>query len=269
MNESMLQAGLAGWKPALTALALPPVPLLALMLAGALWLPRRRVAGWLLLLLGAAGIWLSCTSALGDTLQRRWIEPLRALGPADLQALQATRRSGAIVVLGGGRDRHAPEYGAADLGADAAQRLRYGLWLSRETGWPVAFSGGTGHAQTAGPAEAQIAAQVAARDFGRPLKWLESDSRDTRENAERSVALLRAAGVTRIVLVTHAWHMPRSLRAFEQAVARSGGGIAVTPAPMALAADDAPPVLRWLPSQRGFEDTRHVLREWLGQRAGA
>ena len=133
----------------------------------------------------------------------------------------------------------------------------------------MAFSGGTGHAQTAGPAEAQIAAQVAARDFGRPLKWLESDSRDTRENAERSVALLRAAGVTRIVLVTHAWHMPRSLRAFEQAVARSGGGIAVTPAPMALATDDAPPVLRWLPSQRGFEDTRHVLREWLGQKVGA
>jgi len=69
--------------------------------------------------------------------------------------------------------------------------------------------------------------------------------------------------------VTHGWHMRRSLRAFEQAIAGSGGGIALTPAPMGLARDDAPAVLRWLPSNAGFADTRNALREYLGLLAGA
>lgn len=269
LNEWILLAGLSGWKPVLTALLLPPVPLLALILIGALLLQRRRAWGWVLLLAGAAAIWLSCTSAIGDALQRRLTGPLQALSPADLQDLQKMPQGGAIVVLGAGTESHAPEYDAPSLAADALQRLRYGLWLSRRIGWPVALSGGTGHAQASGPAEAVVAAQIAERDFGRPPKWVESDSRDTRENAERSVSLLRAAGVTRIVLVTHGWHMRRSLRAFEQAIARRGGGITLTPAPMGLAPDDAQPVLRWLPSQGGFKDTRQALREYLALALGA
>ena len=268
MNEIFLALHIEGWKPLLSAVLLSPLPLLVLILAGARLMFRHRITAWLMILFGVLLIWLTTTEGLANALKLWLVRPPPPLMEADIAGLKRAPKT-AIVVLGAGAKRLSPEYGVSNLKPASIERLRYGLWLSRETGWPVAFSGGTGHAQTAGPAEAQIAAQVAARDFGRPLKWLESDSRDTRENAERSVALLRAAGVTRIVLVTHAWHMPRSLRAFEQAVARSGGGIAVTPAPMALATDDAPPVLRWLPSQRGFEDTRHVLREWLGQRAGA
>ena len=45
-----------------------------------------------------------------------------------------------------------------------------------------------------------------------PLRWTEDRSRDTRENAAATVALLRAAGVRQIVLVTHASHMPRAMR---------------------------------------------------------
>ena len=59
------------------------------------------------------------------------------------------------------------------------------------------------------------------------------------------------------------------MRAFEQAIARSGGGIALVAAPMGLARDDSVGALRWLPSQRGFSDTRHALREYLGLLVGA
>jgi uncharacterized SAM-binding protein YcdF (DUF218 family) len=197
----------------------------------------------------------------------------RALGTHDLQQLRTARRgagnpSVAIVVLGAGRESLAPEYGGPSLSPPAIERLRYGVWLARETGLPLAFSGGTGHAQTAGPAEAEVAAQIAARDFALPLKWVESAARDTQENAAASVALLRAAGVKRIVLVTHGWHMRRSLRAFEQAIAGSGGGIALTAAPMGLARDESVAALRWLPSNAGFSDTRNALREYLGLLAG-
>jgi hypothetical protein len=42
---------------------------------------------------------------------------------------------------------YAPEYGVGNLAAPSLERLRYGLWLSRSTGVPVAFSGGVGWAQ--------------------------------------------------------------------------------------------------------------------------
>jgi uncharacterized SAM-binding protein YcdF (DUF218 family) len=276
-NDLFLQLGIEGWKPALSALLLPPVPMLLLIWLGARLARQRSAwAAWLLLA-AAAGIWLTSTSVLGEWLQQRLLAPAHALAPQDLRQLQAapaTRRTGAmpdtaIVVLGGGRESHAPEYGGPNLAPMSLQRLRYGLWLARETSLPVAFSGGTGHAQSQGPGEAEVAAQIALREFGQPLKWVESSARDTRENAERSVALLRPAGVTRIVLVTHGWHMRRSLRAFEQAIQRSGGGLAVVAAPMGLARDDAAPPLRWLPSSQGFEDTRQALHEILGLLFGA
>jgi uncharacterized SAM-binding protein YcdF (DUF218 family) len=268
LNELLLRLGLPEWKPVLTALLLPPVPLLAAMLLGGALMRRRPRAGWLLLLVGAAGLWLSCTVAVGDWMKRQ-LQPPPALAAGDLRALAAQRAGTAIVVLGSGREAHAPEYGGPNLPALALERLRYALWLSRETGLPVAYSGGTGHAARAGPSEAEVAAVIALRDFGRPLQWTEARSRDTRENAAASVALLRAAGINRIVLVTHGWHMPRSQRAFAQAIAASGGGIALQAAPMGLAPDDSPRLLRWLPSHAGFESTRLALREMLGLLAGA
>jgi len=273
LNDLLLQWGLVGWKPALTALLLPPAPLLLLLLLGAAMARRRPLWGWLLLLAGAAGIWLSSTTAVGHGLQRELLHPWRGLSLQDLQGLQAPRRAAAvptsaIVVLGAGRESYAPEFGAPNLSPRSMERLRYGLWLARETGLPVAFSGGTGHAQAEGPAEAEVAAVIAARDFARPLKWAEPGARDTRENAVRSVALLRAAGVTRIVLVTHGWHMRRSHRAFEQAISASGGGITVQAAPMGLARDESATALRWLPSVAGFTSTHNALREHLGLWAG-
>jgi uncharacterized SAM-binding protein YcdF (DUF218 family) len=68
---------------------------------------------------------------------------------------------------------------------------------------------------------------------------------------------LQPAGVTRIALVTHAWHMERSVRLFERA------GFTVLPAPMNAIAVESYAMLNWLPSADGLQDTRHVLREWL------
>lgn len=268
MPDWLLSLDLAAAKPLLTALVLPPVPWLALILAGAWMLRRRPASGWSCVLIGVAGLWLSCTTAVGEALLR----PLVAQHPAlTAQQVQALRGSGpgAIVVLGGGRDAYAPEYDAADLTPLAAARLRYGLWLAAQTGWPVAFSGGVGHASRDGAPEARIAAEVAQRDFGRKLRWVEAESRDTRENAERSVALLHAAGVRQLVIVTHGWHMPRSLRAFRAAAQRQQVSISLVPAPMGLAADDLRGALRWLPSWLGLRLTTTALREQLGWLVGA
>jgi uncharacterized SAM-binding protein YcdF (DUF218 family) len=221
-NDLLLWLRIEAWKPALTALLLPPAPFLLLMLVGAAQPPRRRKWAWALLLCGAAGIWLSCTEAVTEALQCALLGELHVISPEALRSSGASAPKSAIVVLGGGREPFADEYRSADLGPFSLQRLRYGLWLARESALPVAFSGGIGHGQAEGPSEAAIAARITAREFGQPLRWTEERSRDTRENAERTLALLRPEGVKRIVLVTHGWHMRRSLRAFERAIAHQG-----------------------------------------------
>ena len=266
MNEVFLTLGIESWKPLLTALVLPPVPMLVLVLVGARLMYRRRLLAWLLILLGVVGLWLACTGAVSQLLVRWLTQPPPALSVAALDGLKRAPKT-AIVVLGGGRRSYAPEYGMSTLHARTAERLRYGLWLSRETQLPVAFSGGVGHGALEGPSEAEIAARVAEREFGRPLRWTEGESRDTRENAVRSVALLRAQAIERIVLVTHDYHMRRSMLNFESAA--SGSSLVILPAPLDLPNPGPARVRDWLPSAESLELTSFAIREWLGRIAGA
>ena len=53
-------------------------------------------------------------------------------------------------------------------------------------------------------------------DFHLPTQWVEPHSRTTWENARFTRCLL-PAHIKTIVLVTHAWHIPRARYAFEQA----------------------------------------------------
>ena len=69
----------------------------------------------------------------------------------------------AIVVLGGGRDLDAPEYGGDTIRPRTLARLRYAARLSRETGLPVIPSGGNPGA--VGVAEAVIARDLLENEF--------------------------------------------------------------------------------------------------------
>jgi uncharacterized SAM-binding protein YcdF (DUF218 family) len=270
VNEIFLSLGIESWKPVLAALLLPPTPLLLLVLIGARAILWRRGIGWLLVLLSVAGLWFSACGAVGEWLQRGLLSPPAALTSERITELRraAAKPGVAIVVLGGGREARAPEYGVASLSPLGLERLRYGLWLGRETGAPVMYSGGLGHAAEPGATEAEIAAAIAQREFIRPLRWTESRARDTRENAQFSTAMLADQGVTQLVLVTHGWHMPRALRAFREAAQRHGAKWEVTAAPMGLSPRVERPSLRWMPSSEGFLLVRAVLREkiawWFG-----
>lgn len=266
MNSLFIFLGIEAWKPVLTALLLPPVPLLVMMLIGTRLILPRRGWGWLIVLTSVALLWLSCCTGTAQLLNQFALRPPAALNVERIKELKAQSKNPiAIVVLGGGMEPFAPEYGVSNLKHHSLERLRYGLWLGRETGLPVAFSGGIGWSQPDGTPEARIAAQIAATEFGRPLKWIEETSRDTRENAARSVALLRRSGITHIVLVTHGWHMPRAVAAFETAAA---GQMRIEPAPMGLA-KHLEPVLSWLPTSDGFSDVRAIVRELAGKWFGA
>lgn len=269
MNAWVQAMGLDTMKPLLAALLLPPVPWLLLVLLGGWQMSRRRWLGWLLLLSGAGLIWASSTSVVADWLGQSLLKvppPLR-----DPQVLlQPPRPAGdtVIVVLGGGRYAGA-EYDRVTLNTLSMERLRYGIWLSRQTGFPVAFTGGVSPGSRP-PTEGAMAERVAREEFRHPLAWIEERSRDTHENALFTVDLLRNRHVGRIVLVTHDLHLPRALGHFRRA--RDGAGLAfdIVPAPVGIN-EKGPTRLAsdFYPTPGGIAQVRYALREWLGLLAGA
>jgi uncharacterized SAM-binding protein YcdF (DUF218 family) len=261
MNGLLTLLGIESWTPVIAALVLPPLPFFLLILIGARLILPRRGLGWFVILISIVGLWFSTCLGTGQLLNQFVLKPppvLSAEAIAELKAAVAAKEQVAIVILGGGQETLAPEYGVANLTAASLERLRYGIWLSREVGAPIAFSGGLGWGQSDGQPEAQTAGRIASRDFGHPIKWLEDRSHDTRENALRTVPLLKQANVTRIVLVTHGWHMPRAQKSFEQA---AGGTVKIQAAPMAMARRVENPALDWLPTAAGYTSVNRALRE--------
>ncbi|MDQ6626934.1 MAG: YdcF family protein [Pseudomonadota bacterium] len=269
MNSLFTSLGIESWKPVLSSLLLPPVPFLLLTLIGARLLLPRRGLGWLLILTSVSLLWLSACSGAVRGMTQFWMQPPPALSfdqVRELKADVASKKAVAIVILGAGFEPFAPEYGVSSLTDTSLERLRYGLWLGRETGAPIAFSGGNGYAQDGAGSEARVAAKIANEEFNRPIKWLDAESHDTRDNATRTIALLKPSGIDHIVLVTHGYHMARALRDFREA---AGPGIQVDAAPMGLARKADAGALDWMPSSRGFRQMRELLHEVAGRASGA
>lgn len=231
----------------LGALLLPPFTYLLPLLAGLVLLRRRpRLAR---ALLGGSVLlaWLLSLPVTAMSLNG-WLEQY---APADLAQVRQTQ---AIVVLSAGK-KPAPEYAANVLGADSAGRLRYAAWLARRSGLPLLVSGG---APLGGEAEAQVMARALREDYSLPPRWVEDKSNTTLQNAQLSAALLRQAGISRITLVTQAWHMRRALPFFQQQ------GLQVLPAPTGFTRYDGDGLLNWIPQSRALQETHQALRELAG-----
>jgi uncharacterized SAM-binding protein YcdF (DUF218 family) len=267
MNDLLISLGIVHWKGVVGTLLLPPVPLLLLAVFGIL-LPRWRGLGRALVLIAVLGLWATSSTGVGHLLIDALTRPPPALSPERITSLVRAPRT-AILVLGAGRKLEAPEYGTVDMAPLALERLRYGLWLARQTRLPVGYSGGIGHGSPAGPTEADAARLVAQRDHGVTLRWLEARSRDTNENARYSVAMLRADGIEQVLLVTHGFHQRRALAAFDRAIRQAGIPMRMIAAPMGLQRPMGWELGDWLPNAEGLAMTRWSLHEWLGRLAGA
>lgn len=235
-------------------LALPALQVLLLLLG--LWLLRRRrlAAGRSLIAFSLFSLWCMATP-LGAGLLSAGLERDPVLRLADRAGWQGAQ---AIVVIGGGRDM-APEYGNLDVpNYWTASRLRYGAWLYRQTGLPLAVSGGVvGDEQEP---EAAVMARSLQQDHVVNVRWQEGRSRTTWENAVFSHELLAPQGVTRIVLVTQSLHMARARMAFEHA------GFRVVPAPVDFDRDSGarPGLLQLAPGPAPFMRSAQALHEYAG-----
>ncbi|MES2189551.1 MAG: YdcF family protein [Pseudomonadota bacterium] len=252
---------LGSLKPLLTAIAMPPLSLLLLALLGLLLLRQRKRTGVALITVALALLWILSCHGTAVWLARN---ALPQYPPPSVVQLKATGAQ-AIVVLGGGMQPVVPEYGEAQPGSYTLARLRYGIWLAKQTGLPFAVTGGIGWGSAGADektSEAQVSARVAQQEYGVTPRWLESQSRDTSQNALMLAPLLKRDGIRRIVLVTDAWHMPRAMRAFERT------GLLVSAAPIGYVLPAKNDIVEWLPSGDGLAVTQQLLKEWLGLLAG-
>ncbi|MHB1371320.1 MAG: YdcF family protein [Pseudomonadaceae bacterium] len=242
-------------KKSAAVLALPPLMPLLPIVAGLMLIGRRPRLGKTLAWAGVALNLLLITPASVSWLVAQ-VEYPHAL------ETRAAARAEAIVVLGAGRRRHAPEFGGETINRLALERLRYAARLARETGLPLLVTGG---APVGDVPEAVLMQRSLQDDFGVKARWLETASRDTRENARFSAVQLDAAGVRTILLVTHAMHMDRARDEF------SATGLEVIPAPTAwLGSGDGSPTDEQglqLPSQNTAYAAWFALHELLGQLA--
>lgn len=181
--------------------------------------------------------------ALLQTLEVPYVDPAQDRGP------------GAIVVLGGGSYHRAPEYDGDTVAAESLERARYAAYLQKRTGKPILVTGGN---PVGGDSSEGEQFKSVLREFGATVKWVESKSSNTFENARLSQLALRAAGIQRVYLVTHAWHMPRAKMAFERA------GLHVTPAPMGYRTYVRLTPLHFVPSAGGLKDSYIFFHEVLG-----
>lgn len=230
-------------------LALPPASILLALLAGVALLKRRPGAAKALLGVGIAALWIASTPAVA----------YRALGllePPPLAGDPKRVQAQAIVVLGGGTLFASPEYAGDTVGSWTLERLRYAARLARASGLPVLVTGGNPRGRPR--SEAAAMKEALEEDFGVPVRWTEERARNTLENALRSKEILAPAGITRILLVTHAAHTPRAAMAFETA------GFEAIPAPTGYAARLAGDVFDWLPRADALLATRGFLHEALG-----
>lgn len=239
-----------------------PLGFACLMLIGALvtlWKRPRWSAGFILLalaalLLGGNG-WIA--NQMVHSLEQRYV-PTAGLPNAD-----------AIVVLGGSIRPQIPPRPGVDV-TEAGDRPIYGAQLYREGKAPlVILSGGRIEWQGGGPPESADMAKL-IETLGVPATAILQDptSLNTHENAVNVKKILAQRGINRVLLVTSAAHMPRSVAIFKKQ------GIDATPAPtdflvtqQELQETGSTPqgqILSVLPEAENLHRFTRALKEYIG-----
>ncbi|MEY3015378.1 MAG: hypothetical protein RIT45_4113 [Pseudomonadota bacterium] len=247
-------------KKLLGSLVLPLPMASALIAAGLLWAwrdarrtrpePERRSSPWGLRLAtaGALLLWFAASPPGARLL----LEPLEREVPvlADPPPADAV----AIVVLGSGYHPEAGRPLTSALSSHAVAHLAEGVRLARLlpharlhcTGWGGSFPGSNADAACALAVELGI---DATRTVAHPAP---------RDTAEEAAAIARAEPSGRVLLVTHAGHMPRAAALFR------GAGVDVLPAPMGHRI--AGPWSFWpIPSAMSLDASSHAVHEWIGR----
>ncbi|MBM3144812.1 MAG: YdcF family protein [Chloroflexi bacterium] len=239
-----------------------PLGLVWMLLVVALVLRKRPVWQKTALICAIALIWVGGNSWVADSLERnlewQYLPPER-FPDADV-----------IVVLSGGTD--APLYPRSTVEVNGSgDRVIYGAYLyhQRVASHLLVSGGSVPYVGESIPESEQMAELLLMLGVPESAIWHESESRNTYENALYSYKFLGEKGIHRIVLVTSAFHMPRSVMLFEQQ------GFEVIPAPTDYhitqeswgrlrEPDFLTQLYNFFPTVSNLNSTTNSLKEYLG-----
>ncbi len=242
----------------LLPLLIYPLGFSIVLLSLALWFLRKRprlARG--AILLSMLILWLSSTSLLSRSL----------VGSLERQHLpQDLPQADAIVLLGGAtRSANAPRPWV-DLSEEGDRVVHTARLYRQGKAAKVILSGGRVKWNGAGQPESQDMAEL-LEFFGVPMAAMLQDptSLNTYQNAVNVKAILVQQQLRRVLLVTSAMHMPRSLLIFRKL------GIEAIPAPTDFWVADADNamtaegrLLSLLPDGENLRMTNRALKEYIG-----
>jgi uncharacterized SAM-binding protein YcdF (DUF218 family) len=166
-----------------------------------------------------------------------------------------------IVVLGGSIDADlSVAHDKAAFTAAAGRLIEAATLAHRYPNARIIFSGGSANLISADAREADYAAAIFENlGVSRARLTMERRSRNTQENAEFSKAIAAPKSGERWLLLTSAYHMPRSVGLFRKA------GFAVEPYPVDWRTGKRADILAFSPiAVEGLERTDIGIREWIG-----
>ena len=235
----------------LWALVSPASLMLLLMLVALLSLRRRPALGYTSLMLATLML-----GAVNLAPVAHWLAgPLEARFPAQPLPAQVD----GIIVLGGAIDALSSAATQQPQVNGAAERLLAFAELARR--YPQAqliYTGGSGSARDQKDREADIAKPMfAALGLDTQRIVFERDSRNTWENALYSKALVHPQPGQTWLLVTSAWHMPRSVGCFRKA------GWNVVPYPVDYIGSDAQDWAKFDAADQ-LPAVTLAVKEWIG-----
>ncbi len=178
---------------------------------------------------------------------------------AALTLMTAKDKPQALVILGGGTRADARELPHQEvLSPMALQRVVAGARIARWTRLPVLTTGG--RLREDQTAEADLMARLMREELLVAVRWSESGSLDTADNARLSAQILNKEKIKHIILLTHAFHMRRAVNAFE------AQGFKVTPAPIGfMAAQGQPYQTYWIPHGLSRDRANWAYHELAGE----
>jgi len=165
-----------------------------------------------------------------------------------------------IVVLSSAVYPPTPALPTPRLGNDTFERCLYSAWLfSKWRSLPVLASGGTLVEGTT-PYSMEMRRALVMQGVPDSMIWSEERSHSTHENALYSAQILKKKGISRIVLVTDAYHMVRAYRSFRKQ------GIEVIPAACGYRSygNSLHSLVQFLPNWEAIGWNEDTLHEYLG-----
>lgn len=245
----MDNASVSFWAAKLAGqMILPPNGPIFLALLGLLLVRRWPRTGRTLGLIGVGTLMILCLPVVAMILTVVVTEA-RALPP------DAKVQADAIVILGAGVRTDAAEYGGDTVTQMGLERVRYGAILAKRFELPVATAGGVVYD---GRPEGDVMAEVLEREFGVKVRWRETASRNTRQNARNLAGVLAAEKIRRIVVVTHGVDTRRARRELEAA------GFTVVMAPTVVQPFAVGAIWDFVPSMNALRVSSIALYEMLG-----